>query len=134
MRPVGLDTNLLLRMVLNDDPDQRAKALAFGKTLTPDSPGHVSLLVLVEFNWALLSRYRQPKPAVLATIRKLLRARTLVFESHEAVVRALELAERPGVDFSDALIAEHNRTQGCSRTVTFDRDAARLIPIMELLA
>ena len=68
MKPIGIDTNVLLRMVLNDDPGQRVKALAFGEGLTEEVRGFVSLLVLIEFNWSLLSRYRQSKEQTLAAI------------------------------------------------------------------
>ncbi|NGN42319.1 type II toxin-antitoxin system VapC family toxin [Mesorhizobium sp. CGMCC 1.15528] len=134
MKPIGIDTNVLLRMVLNDDPGQRAKALAFGERLTEEMRGFVSLLVLIEFNWSLLSRYRQTKEQTLAAITKLLKIRTLVFEDFDAVVRALERSNFAGVDFADALIAEHNLESGCTHTVTFDQRAAKAIPSMELLA
>jgi len=134
VRPIGIDTNILLRMVLNDDPAQRAKASAFGQGLTEESPGFVSLVVLVELSWALGSRYRQPKEKVLATIGKLIKIETLVFESFDTVVRALQMSRKAKVDFSDAIIAERSREFGCSHTVTFDQDAAAEIPSMELLA
>lgn len=134
MKPIGIDTNVLLRMVLNDDPQQRAKALAFGEGLTEEMRGFVSLLVLIEFNWSLLSRYRQSKEQTLAAITKLLKIRTLLFEDFDAVVRALERSNFAGVDFADALIAEHNVGSGCSHTVTFDQRASKSIPSMELLA
>ncbi len=134
MTLVGIDTNVLLRMVLNDDAGQRSMALAFGKSLSKQNPGYVSLIVLVEFNWSLASRYRQPKEQRLLAIQRLIGTGSLVFESFHAVVRALERARNPQVDFTDALIAEHNLEQGCSRTMTFDRDAAKAIPSMELLA
>lgn len=133
MSQVGIDTNILLRMVLNDDPDQRAKALAFGGDLSAQNPGFVSLIVLVEFSWALTSRYRQTKEQALSAIHRLLGIGTLIFEDFDAVVRALERAAVPQVDFADALIAEHNLQLGCSRTMTFDRSAAKYIPSMELL-
>jgi predicted nucleic-acid-binding protein len=131
---VGIDTNVLLRMVLNDDAEQRAKAVAFGKGLSEDSPGFVSLIVLVEFSWSLISRYRLPKEQVLAAIQRLLKIKTLVFEDFDAIVIALERSNLPQVDFADALIAEHHRNLGCSHTVTFDQRAARSIAGMELLA
>lgn len=134
MTPIGIDTNVLLRMVLNDDADHRAKALAFGRTLSEQSPGFVSLIVLVEFNWSLTSRYRQPKQSALQAIRSLLHTKGLVFEGFHSVVRALELATRSKADFADALIAEVGRENGCTRTVTFDRKASTNIPAMELLA
>ncbi|WP_210241185.1 type II toxin-antitoxin system VapC family toxin [Mesorhizobium sp. B3-2-1] len=134
MTSIGIDTNVLLRMVLNDDAEQRAKALAFGKGLSEDTPGFVSLIVLVEFSWSLISRYRMSREQVLAAIQRLLKIRTLVFEDFDAIVIALERSNMPQVDFADALIAEHNRNAGCSHTVTFDLRAARSIASMELLA
>ncbi|MBN9221832.1 MAG: type II toxin-antitoxin system VapC family toxin [Mesorhizobium sp.] len=134
MTSVGIDTNVLLRMVLNDDAEQRASAIAFGKGLTEKTPGFVSLIVLVEFSWSLISRYRMPKEQVLAAIQRLLKIRTLVFEDFDAIVIALERSNAPQVDFADALIAEHNLNLGCSHTVTFDRRAAGAIASMELLA
>ncbi|MER9252139.1 type II toxin-antitoxin system VapC family toxin [Mesorhizobium sp. M0598] len=134
MTSIGIDTNVLLRMVLNDDAEQQAKALAFGKSLSGDKLGFVSLIVLVEFSWSLLSRYRQPKEQILAAIQRLLKIKTLVFEDFDAIVIALERSNSSQVDFADALIAEHNRNFGCSHTVTFDQRAARSIAGMELLA
>ena len=60
MSGVGIDTNVLLRMVFNEDAVQRAKALEFGRTLSPDNPGFVSLIVVVELNWALSSVQLSP--------------------------------------------------------------------------
>ncbi|WP_027059223.1 PIN domain-containing protein [Mesorhizobium loti] len=134
MTSIGIDTNVLLRMVLNDDAEQRVKALAFGESLKEDKFGFVSLIVLVELGWSLSSRYRLPKEQVLAAIQRLLKIRTLVFEDFDAIVIALERSNLPHVDFADALIAEHNRNLGCSHTVTFDQRAARAIAGMELLA
>ncbi|TPK88935.1 type II toxin-antitoxin system VapC family toxin [Mesorhizobium sp. B2-4-12] len=133
MTSIGIDTNVLLRMVLNDDAEQRAKALVFGNGLNEDNPGFVSLIVLVEFNWSLISRYKLPKEQVLTAIQRLLKIRTLVFEDFDAIVVALERSNMPQVDFADALIAEHNRNLGCSHMVTFDPRAAGSIASMELL-
>ncbi|MDX8441566.1 PIN domain-containing protein [Mesorhizobium australafricanum] len=134
MTSIGIDTNVLLRMVLNDDAEQRTKALAFGESLNEDMPGFVSLVVLVEFSWSLISRYRLPKEQVQAAIQRLLKIKTLMFEDFDAIVVALERSSSPQVDFADALIAEHNRNLGCSYTVTFDQRAAKSIAGMELLA
>jgi predicted nucleic-acid-binding protein len=131
---IGIDTNVLLRMVLNDDAEQRAKALAFGKSLNEDKLGFVSLMVLVEFSWSLISRYRLPKEQMQAAIQRLLKIKTLMFEDFDAIVVALERSSAPQVDFADALIAEHNRNLGCSHTITFDQRAAKSIAGMELLA
>ena len=134
MTSIGIDTNVLLRMVLNDDAEQRKKAIAFGESLNEDKLGFVSLVVLVEFSWSLISRYRLPKEQVQAAIQRLLKIKTLTFEDFDAIVVALERSSSPQVDFADALIAEHNRSLGCSHTVTFDQCAAKSIAGMELLA
>lgn len=131
---IGIDTNVLLRMVLNDDAEQQAKAIVFGNRLSEDSPGFVSLIVLVEFSWALISRYGLSKNEVLAAVQRLLKVKTLVFEDFDAIVVALETSALPQADFADALIAEHNRNLGCSHTVTFDQRAAKSVAGMELLA
>jgi predicted nucleic-acid-binding protein len=130
---VGIDTNILLRMIVNDDPAQQKLAINFGSSLGAEDRGFVSLMVLVELAWSLATYYRQPKSQVVAAIRTLLRIRTLSFESQDAVVRALERADH-GADFADALIAEHNLQQGCVHTVTFDKKAASRLPSMELLS
>ena len=121
-------------MVLNDDAEQQAKAIVFGSRLSEDSPGFVSLIVLVEFSWALISRYGLSKNEVLAAVQRLLKVKTLVFEDFDAIVVALETSALPQADFADALIAEHNRNLGCSHTVTFDQRAAKSVAGMELLA
>ena len=131
---IGIDTNVLLRMVLNDDAEQQAKAIVFGSHLSEDRPGFVSLIVLVEFSWALISRYGLSKNEVLAAVQRLLKVKTLVFEDFDAIVVALETSALPQADFADALIAEHNRNLGCSHTVTFDQRAAKSVAGMELLA
>lgn len=131
---IGIDTDVLLRMVLNDDAEQQAKAIVFGSRLSEDSPGFVSLIVLVEFSWALISRYGLSKNEVLAAVQRLLKVKTLVFEDFDAIVVALETSALPQADFADALIAEHNRNLGCSHTVTFDQRAAKSVAGMELLA
>ena len=102
MTSIGIDTNVLLRMVLNDDAEQRAKALAFGKGLSEAAPGFVSLIVLVEFSWSLISRYKLPKEQVQAAIQRLLKIKTLVFEDFDAIVIALERSILSQVDFADA--------------------------------
>jgi predicted nucleic-acid-binding protein len=129
----GLDTNVLLRLVLNDDPHQRSAALRLGASFDDQTSGFVSLVVLVEFYWALRSRYSQPKAMALKAVGALLKTRGLVFEAAEAVTRALDRAAQSRADFADAVIAEHNLASGCAKTVTFDKIAARTIPGMDLL-
>jgi predicted nucleic-acid-binding protein len=131
---VGLDTNILLRALLNEDPVQSPQAQVFLATLSETDPGYVGITAVAEIHWVLLKRYRIPKPELISTLRILLNLPALEFESFEAILRALDLYEKANADFPDALLAERNSDAGCTKTYTFDKPAASRIPGMELLS
>jgi predicted nucleic-acid-binding protein len=130
----GLDTNVVVRLLTNDVPEQRQAALAFAEGLGRDYTAFVSLITVVELDWALRSRLGFSRQAIVGAIGKLLQARGLVFEHHNLVVRALHLVSRENVDLADALIVARSMAAGCQSTKTFDRKAASRVPGMELLA
>ena len=134
MRRVGIDTNILLRLLVNDDPAQRAAALAFGSKLNIDYVGVISMVSLVEMDWALRTRYRYGRKESIGAIAKVIRIRGVEIESHDVVVRALRLVEGNNADFADALIGCRLESMDCEMTLTFDRRAAKSVPGMELLA
>jgi predicted nucleic-acid-binding protein len=121
---IGLDTNVLVRHVLQDDDRQSAAASAFLDALEPDDPGFVSLPVVVEIFWVLrgVGQYRTEQ--ITSVISALLSAAEVRVERSDLVARALR-STADGADFADALIAEIGRAAGCRTTVTFDRGAAR---------
>jgi len=86
----------------------------------------VSLLVLLECEWVLRSRYKFSRVAVLSIFRALLEARELSFEDEPALEEALFQWKDSACAFSDCLIAAHNRQMGCRATASFDGKAARL--------
>ena len=131
---IGVDTNILLRALLNEDPVQSPKARAFLSTLSEDSPGYVGATALAEIHWVLTKRYKIPKAEHISTLRLLLNLPALEFESFEATLRALDSYEKSNADFPDAFLAERNLDIGCLKTVTFDKRAAARIPGMELLS
>lgn len=131
---IGVDTNVLLRMLVNDDVAQRERALAFGRTLGKNRQGFVSLGVLLELSWALRSSYRFSNKDILEAIRHIIGVKTFRIESFDTVVAALEYAEDRNADLADELISVHYAELGCRHTVTFDEKAARRVPGMELLA
>ena len=122
----GLDTNVLVRYIVQDDPDQSADAerLIEGRC-TAQAPGYVSVLVLVELVWVLTSAYDYEKAVVIPVIRQLLRTAELAVEDRPTVWAALREFESGGADFADYLIAHRNHARGCTRTHTFDQRAAR---------
>ena len=121
----GLDSNVLLRYLTQDDAAEAARATRLiERELSERAPGFISLVVLVETCWVLKRIYGVTPAEISTTVRELLDTRQLTIERRAAVARALE---RTGAgNFADALIADIALDAGCSRVVTFDRKAARL--------
>ena len=130
---IGFDINVLLRALLEDDAEQSQMAQRRLLELTPERPGFVATGVQLELYWVFERRYRMSREDIAATFDALLEVSSLVFENLEALVRALHLFRTANADLSDALIAECNREQGCERTMTFDKKAAKHVPEMDLL-
>ena len=131
---VGLDTNVLVRYLAQDDPKQSAVATRFIEgALTPENPGFVSTVTLCELAWVLADCYAADRKRVREIIESLLGTKQLVIEQTELVWKALRAWEGVPADFSDALIGQLAIFQGAEKTVTFDRSAAKLSGF-ELLA
>jgi predicted nucleic-acid-binding protein len=124
---LGLDTNVLVRLLVADDAAQtrRARALV-ERAVEREEPVLVSLPVIIETEWVLRSRYALDKAAILASLGGLLAARELTFEDEPAVEEALYRWRDSAAGFVDCLIASHNRRLGCSATATFDAAATRV--------
>ena len=123
---IGLDTNVLVRYIVQDDPGQaEAAARLIEGRCTAQLPGYVGVPVLVELVWVLAGAYRYDRPVVASVIRQLLRTVELTVEDHDTAWSALREFEAGGADFADCLIAHRNRARGCTQTYTFDRSAAR---------
>lgn len=134
MTVFGLDTNVVIRLLTNDDPRQRRLALEFAEGLGRDYTGFVSLLTVVELDWALRSGLGFSRQDVVRAVDKLLQVRGLEFESHHLIIRALRVVSVEDIDFADALITFRSEQAGCRSIKTFDRKAASRVPGMELLA
>ena len=122
-RLTGIDTNILLRVLLQDDPVQGPIAARFLREMGTGSPGFITQVTLAETYWVLARAKRLPRATCLAVIRRLVETEVLEFDDGEGVVRALSLAEA-GADFADALIQGAMELFGVDETVTFDRAAA----------
>ncbi|HWH81481.1 MAG TPA: type II toxin-antitoxin system VapC family toxin [Burkholderiaceae bacterium] len=130
---IGIDTNILLRLWLNDDPAQarRIDALLAEHGRAPGSL-LVTDVVLAEALWALRSAFDQGKPAQRLAVRSLLDETAFAFEDREAVERALTLFESGSCGFSDCLIVAKHGRQGCDFTATFDRGMRKLTGVRVL--
>ncbi len=122
---IGLDTNVLVRYIMQDDIKQSPLATRIVESLTSASPGFVSLVAIVELAWVLSSSYELSRSQIIEAFEALLRTKELVIEHCETVWKGLRLLQRSGGDFSDCLIACSAEAAGCAKTMTFDRSAAK---------
>jgi len=123
---IGIDTNVLVRYLAQDDPRQSLLARHFiEKQLSPSSPGHISLVALAEMVWVLSTRYAATREQLIATVATLASDARFVVQDEPAVWLALEACEQHAIDLPDALLHHVDRHHGCAQTVTFDRRAAR---------
>lgn len=131
---IGLDTNVIIRYVVQDEPRQSAVATRLmEKTLSADNPGFVAVVTLCEIAWVLAECYQADRPRIRAVVECLLGTKQIMVESPELVWKALRAWKGSSADLSDALIGEIASVQGANRVMTFDKAAARL-PMFELLA
>jgi predicted nucleic-acid-binding protein len=124
---LGIDTNVLVRLLVADDAAQTRKArLLIEKCVTRHEAVLVSIAVIVEVEWVLRSRYEMSKPEIVAAFRALLAAVELAFEDESALEEALYTWQDSPAGFVDCLIVARNRRLGCSATATFDAKALRV--------
>ncbi len=123
---IGLDTNVLVRYLMQDDPRQSAQATALIDTLSVSNKGFVSLVVISELVWILSYVFQLSRNDVNATLGQLARMPEFRLEKTVVFVRALRLCNTTSADFTDCLILSVAKRAGCSYTATFDRKAAKL--------
>ncbi len=124
---IGIDTNILLRLWLNDVPEKnkRIDAMLAKHGGTPGSL-LVTDVVLAEAMWTLRSAFAQDKAAQLTAIRSLLDETAFAFEDRDTVKQATDLFEQGNCGFSDCLIVAKHAAHRCDFTVTFDRGMRKL--------
>lgn len=123
---IALDTNLLVRYLVDDDPAQARRAAAVvERAVARDEPLYVSQIVVCETVWVLSAGYGFGRDAVASTLENLFRARHLQHEDLDSLRRALEAYRAGRGDFADYLIRERARAAGCDHVVTFDRELLR---------
>lgn len=133
MKTFGLDTNVVIRFLTEDDPAQRRAALKFGAGLGKEYNAFLPLVAILELDWALRSKLGFAKVDVIKAMSKLLNTRGLTIENHSLVVKVVHLMEKNNADFADAMIACRSIEEGCESIKTFDIKAVRKVPGMELL-
>ena len=121
----GIDTNVLVRYLVQDDPEQARKASRFiTEECSTENPGLINRIVLCELVWVLETAYGYARESVARTLEKILRTSQLTIEDHQEAWSSFR-EYQGGADFADSFVAAVNRRLGCERTVTFDRKAGR---------
>ena len=123
---IGLDTNILIRLLVQDDPAQYQRALRLIVSSASDAvPVFVGIVTLVEFVWALNKIYRYSEPEILSALDRVLTIEGVIVENDEAVATAIGLCKSRGLSFADAIICTIHGEMGCTQTVSFDLDLVR---------
>lgn len=124
---IGLDTNILVRYLAQDDAAQSARATEIlEQRLTEGQPGYVSLVTMAETVWVLDRAYGLSAAQIAGVVERMLQADALVIQNEQEVFTAMVALKTGTASFADALIGAVDRWAGCSTTLTFDRQAARL--------
>lgn len=122
---IGLDTNVLARHFLQDDPIQGAKAKRAISRLTPENRGFIATAVLCELVWVLKSTYKIPKPQCVSMLKHILATSDFEVEHSNLCWRALTEYAAGTADFCDYLIREIALASGCPVVLTFDKAALK---------
>ena len=124
---IGLDTNTVLRYLLQDDPTQTQQVnRIFDQQLTEENPGFLNLATVLELVWVLRSVMRRTPAEIATHLEMILSRNTLEVQNEQQVFEAAIALRRGAGEFEDALIGALNAWAGCSSTLTFDRKAAQM--------
>ena len=122
---IGIDTNILVRFLVRDDPGQSLRARNLMQSFSADEPGFIALAALVELVWVMQRSYGTPKEETIAFVEHFLRAEEMVVENAAVVWQAVHAYARSNADFTDCLIERSANQARCTRTLTLDAKAAK---------
>ncbi len=121
---IGLDTNILVRYVTQDDPQQCAKVNAlFENQLSQENNAVISKIVLSELTWVLSHAYGYSREQIAFVIQQILITREFIIEDSENAIKALQDYQTGKAGFSDYFLAQTHRSMGAKHTVSFDKKA-----------
>jgi len=122
---IGLDTNVLVRYIMQDDPVQSPKATRIVESLDAVDSGYVTLVSIVELVWVLSASYELTRSQVSQALDAIVRTKQFKIENAEQVIRALRVFKEGKSDFADCLIERSANSAGCEKTITFDVKASK---------
>lgn len=121
---IGLDTNVLVRYLTQDDPVQSPIASRCVESLSVNTPGYICIVTLIEIVWVLKRCYAASIEEIAGVIETIMRTKEIIVENPEIVWKSLRSFRAGGVDFSDCVIMHSCSVAGCQEVVTFDKGAA----------
>ncbi|HEM7880620.1 PIN domain-containing protein [Burkholderia contaminans] len=123
---IGLDTNVLVRYFAQDDEVQSKKATALMESLSPERPGYVAQVALIEVVWVLGRCYGVEREQMKDIVESMIGTKELVVESADTVRKALRVFASSKADFADCLIERSGHVAECEYTATFDVSASKV--------
>ncbi|TAK74515.1 MAG: PIN domain-containing protein [Gammaproteobacteria bacterium] len=123
----GIDTNVLVRYIVQDDPQQSRQATLFiEETCSDEKTIFITGIIICELVWVLEAAYDYPRQSIAAVIEKILETRQFHIFQSDILWKSLHDYQHLNVDFADSYINHLNVANGCEYTMTFDKKAARL--------
>jgi predicted nucleic-acid-binding protein len=124
---IGIDTNVLVRYIAQDDAIQSARATRLLEhECSAKAPGFISLVVLLELVWVSESCYGASRAEIAGIVRRILSIRQLLVQEAEIAWKVLRLFESSKADFADCLVERIAAEAGCTAVMTFDKAAAKV--------
>jgi len=124
---IGLDTNVILRYLLQDDPQQAPQANHIvDQVLNDENPGFISIVTVLELVWVLRSLLKRTPSEIATHLEHLLAADSLEVQNEQQVFEAAFALKRGTGEFEEALTGALNAWTGCPYTLTFDKRALRM--------
>ena len=123
---IGIDTNVLVRLITKDDARQASKAQkALQEKCSESEPGYINSVVLAEVAWVLARTYQYSRDEIAIAIEGLLQVREFEIQNTEEAWHALQFFRQSNIGFADLYLCVINKAQGCECTLTFDKKAAK---------
>ena len=122
---IGLDTNVLVRYIMQDDAKQSPKANQVIESLSSDKLGFISTVSVIELYWVLTASYELSQTQAAQALEAILHTKQFMVERAEQLMRALRVFAKGKADFADCLIQCSAASAGCEQTMTFDVSASK---------
>lgn len=122
---IGLDTNVLVRYIMQDDARQSALATKLIEGLGEDAPGFITIVSVIELTWVLESAFELNRSQIVEVFQRIMSVDVFKLDRVGVVASALRTYADGKADFADCLIERLSAQAGCDRTMTFDRNAAK---------